>query len=145
MKSNSSASYIYSVDNKGRVAIPANIRKKFFKENAVIVTKGIEKCIWLFPLHEWEKFEERLKDFDMGDMNLRMATRWILGEAEECEIDSQGRILVPKALLDYAEIKDKCRFIKMHKWIEIWNPENYEEQSKMVLEKIKKGEIRLPL
>ncbi|HOK22845.1 MAG TPA: division/cell wall cluster transcriptional repressor MraZ [Candidatus Hydrothermia bacterium] len=116
---------IHQIDQKGRVAIPVNLRRELKFGERLILTKGIEKCIYIFTQDEWEKFIGRIKDFPMWDEDKRKAIRYILGESEEVEIDAQGRILIPGHLLAHAKLGFSCHFIKMPRWFEIWDPETY--------------------
>jgi len=118
---------IYQIDEKGRVAVPATFRKDFKFGEKLILTKGIEKCIYMFTQEEWGKFMERVKDSPLWEESKRKAIRYFAGEAEEVEIDGQGRILIPKHLLAYAGLKKSCIFIKMPRWFEIWDPTTYRE------------------
>ena len=97
----------------------------------LILTKGIEKCIYVFTEEEWRKFEERIREFPLWDEEKRKAVRYLLGESEETEIDAQGRILIPGNLMAYANISKVCMFIKMPRWFEIWNPDLYAELHKV--------------
>ena len=118
---------LHHIDEKGRVAIPVNLRKEMKYGEKLMLTKGIEKCIYVFTEEEWRKFEERIREFPLWDEEKRKAVRYLLGESEETEIDAQGRILIPGNLMAYANISKVCMFIKMPRWFEIWNPDLYAE------------------
>jgi len=122
---------IHHIDEKGRVAIPVNLRREMKYGEKLILTKGIEKCIYVFTEEEWRKFEERIREFPLWDEEKRRAIRYLLGESEETEIDAQGRILIPGNLMTYAHIFRVCMFVKMPRWFEIWNPELYAELHKV--------------
>ncbi len=121
---------IHKIDEKGRVAIPASLRRDLKFGEKLILTKGIEPCIYVFSSTEWLQFIERVKDFPLWDESKRKAIRFFSGESEEVELDSQGRILIPKHLAQYAGIKKVCFFVKMPRWFEIWDPEVYKENNK---------------
>ena len=91
----------YSVDGKGRVAIPAKMRNAMnpASKNTFVVTRGFEKCIFLYPLDHWEKMEE----------------------------DIQGRIGIPKPLQEFAGISDKAMILGAFDHIEIWDPGLFEQ------------------
>ncbi len=122
---------IHQIDEKGRVAIPISLRKEMRYGEKLVLTKGIENCIFVFREEEWKKFEERIKNIELWDENKRKAIRYIFGEAEEAEIDAQGRILLPGNLMKHANLKSSCMFIKMPRWFEIWDPETYRENHKV--------------
>ncbi|MEO0262872.1 MAG: cell division/cell wall cluster transcriptional repressor MraZ [candidate division WOR-3 bacterium] len=131
-----------SVDAKGRVSFPVFLRKKLGKK--IILTKGYDPCIYVYSQEEWKLFIERIKkDWALYDIEKRKTVREIIGIHQEVEFDTYGRILLPGGLMEYAGIKDKCLFISMPRWIEIWNPERYEEYQKDVIEKIQKGIINM--
>lgn len=127
-----------SVDEKGRVSFPAFLRKNFGKK--VILTNGFDPCIYVYSMQEWKLFIERIqKDWSLYDIEKRKIVRAITGVSQEVEFDSYGRVLLPGNLMKHAGITDKCLFISMPRWIEIWNPERHEEYQKGVMEKIQKG------
>ncbi|MEO0230433.1 MAG: division/cell wall cluster transcriptional repressor MraZ [candidate division WOR-3 bacterium] len=120
---------IHKIDEKGRVSVPVSLRKELKFGEKLILTKGIEKCIYVFSQSEWINFLERIREFPLWDESKRKAIRFFSGESEEVEIDAQGRILIPKHLKQYAGIQNLCFFVKMPRWFEIWNPEIYREYS----------------
>jgi len=131
-----------SMDAKGRVPFPAFLRKNLGKR--VILTKGYDPCIYVYSEKEWKEFIERIKkDWSLYDIEKRKIVREIMGISQEVEFDDYGRILLPGKLVEYAGIKEKCLFISMPRWIEIWNPEKYEEYQKDVIEKVQKGTINM--
>ncbi len=102
----------------------------------IILTRGPEKCIWVFSESEWKNFENAIRQRGIGDFKNRVAMRFIMGDAVETEFDSHGRILIPGHLAEYAGIKKECKFVRMFAWIEIWNPEKYEEMIEKEKDKI---------
>ncbi|MEN3043894.1 MAG: division/cell wall cluster transcriptional repressor MraZ [Candidatus Hydrothermales bacterium] len=123
------------VDAKGRVSVPHDLRKILSPEGdgKIILTRGPDKCIWVFSEKEWKSFETALRERGIGDLKNRNLIRFLTGDAVETEFDSHGRILIPGHLAEYAGIKKHCRFVRMFAWIEIWDPQMYEE----TVEKIK--------
>ncbi len=118
----------YSVDSKGRVAIPAKMRNAMNPEakGAFTLTRGFEKCIFLYPLDKWEKIEAQYEDLNMYESEARHFVRIVLMWAEEVALDRQGRIRIPESLMKYAGITDKALIIGALDRIEIWNPEIFE-------------------
>ncbi len=114
----------YSVDSKGRVAIPAKMRSALSPEakNSFTITRGFEQCINLFPLNEWERKEERIAELNTYQAEARDFVRMIMMWADEVSLDSQGRISIPKQLMDFAEVKETALIIGSMDHIEIWNP-----------------------
>lgn len=123
-------SYTYSIDNKGRLSIPAKFRKNLKPEanDTFVMTRGVAKCIDLYPLDYWnEVIQKKLDKLDPFDPKEAMFMRMFLQIATEDTLDSQSRILIPEQLLKYAEIEKEAFILGAIRKIEIWNPKNYEE------------------
>lgn len=121
--------YHPALDEKGRVAIPVRLRKAF-GENAVInkliITHGFDKCIMAFREEDWRDFvANRLQPLSQADPMNRMRLRFLMGGASECELDKQGRIIVPAYLKEYAEIDRDVTMLGLYNKIEIWGSEVY--------------------
>ncbi len=114
----------HSIDAKGRVMIPSKFRTKL--GDRFIITKGLDGCLFIYTLEEWNKFEEKLKNLPFSSKDARQFTRFFLAGAEECELDSQGRILVPQSLREYAKLEKEVISIGVSNRIEIWNVETWE-------------------
>ncbi len=120
---------LYSLDSKGRVNIPAKMRKGISPDanGTFTVTRGKDKCIEAYPLDEWKKYEERFESLNQYDPKNRRFLRMILMWSEEVNLDSQQRISVPKKLLEYAGIDKKVLICGMGDHIEFWDPEEFEK------------------
>lgn len=120
---------IYSVDNKGRVNIPAKMRKVISPEanDTFTVTRGIEKCIEVYPLDEWKIYEERFEKLNHYDPKNRFFLRKILMWSEETSLDGQQRISIPKKLIEFAGIKNKVLIVGMGNHIELWDPDEFDK------------------
>lgn len=118
----------YSIDNKGRVNIPAKMRKALSPEanDTFVLTRGADKCIVAYPLDEWRKYEERFAQLNQYDEKDRFFLRMILSWSMEAEVDGQQRISIPKRHLDFAGIDSKVTIVGMMDRIELWNPEEFE-------------------
>lgn len=121
--------YTYNVDAKGRISIPAKLRKHISAEanDTVVMTKGTAVCIDVYPLDQWHKFEERLNNLNPFDPTEAKFIRMILQFAHEDSMDAQSRILIPQNLLDYAKIEKEVLILGALKKIELWNPKVYED------------------
>ncbi|MDA0378135.1 MAG: division/cell wall cluster transcriptional repressor MraZ [Bacteroidetes bacterium] len=119
----------YSVDAKGRVAIPAKMRSALTPEaqGTFTLTKGFEKCIYAYPQDEWKHKEEEYAALNLNNRNARHLVRMILMWAEEASLDGQGRISLPKALADYAGIGERALIIGSMDHIEIWDPTAFDD------------------
>lgn len=117
----------YSVDSKGRLAIPAKMRSALNPEakSTFTLTRGFEKSIFAYSLDHWERVEEELSDLNMYRKEARNLVRMVMMWAEEVSLDAQGRISLPKTLMDFAGIKDRALVIGSLNKIEIWDPETF--------------------
>ena len=111
--------YKYSVDSKGRVAIPAKFRVNLV--SGCVVTRGIDNCLFVYPQAEWEKMAQRLANLPISQKNSRAFSRLMLAGAMELEIDKQGRVVLPKYLRDYAGLKGKAIIAGLYNRLEIWD------------------------
>ncbi len=117
----------YSVDAKGRTAIPAKMRSALSPDaqNTFTLTKGFEPCIYAYPQDQWKIKEEEYGSLNTNSRDARHLVRMILMWAEEVSLDGQGRISLPKSLSEYASIGDKVLIIGAMDRIELWDPEQF--------------------
>lgn len=117
----------YSVDSKGRVAIPAKMRNAMNPEAKATftITRGFERCIFLYPMDHWEQMEEEIGQLNMYNRETRDFVRTILMWADEVTLDGQGRASLPKPLMEFAGISDKALIIGALDHVEIWDPETF--------------------
>jgi MraZ protein len=122
-------SYSYSVDSKGRVNLPSRLRKYLSPESndTFVVTRGFEKCLFLYPLDEWNTLEGSIRGLSPANSQHRFITRSMLRYATETQLDGQARISIPRELLQFAGIEDQALILGVLERIEIWNPKEYEE------------------
>jgi MraZ protein len=126
-------SFKYSIDSKSRVSLPAKLRKFVdpLANDSFVLTRGTAKCIDVYPMNEWKDLVvEKLNKLNAFDPKEAMFIRLFLQEAAEDKLDSQARLLIPKNLIDYAEIDKEVFILGAIKKIEIWNPQKYEEYLK---------------
>lgn len=119
--------YEHSVDAKGRVIMPAKLREDIGEK--FIVTKGLDGCLFAYSKTEWSNFEEKLKTLPLTNKNARDFVRFFLSGAIECEIDKQGRFLIPNNLREYASLEKEINIIGVGTRIEIWNRESWKKYS----------------
>lgn len=115
------------------MAIPAKFRKTL--SGGVVVTKGLDSCLYLYPLDEWGKLAERLSKLPINQADSRAFSRMMLAGAAAAEIDSQGRILVPEYLRSYANIRGRAVIIGLYNRAEIWDEERWQQYRATVEEK----------
>ena len=121
-------SYSYSVDAKGRINIPAKLRKYVSPDanETFVVTRGYEQCLFIYPLDEWMMLEKSIRQLSPSNAQHRYFTRTLLQYAIECQLDAQSRITVPKELLQFAGIEDQVSILGVLERIELWNPRTHE-------------------
>jgi len=111
--------YQHNMDMKGRVAIPAKFRNKL--SGGAVVTRGLDKCLFLFSTEEWEKLAEKIISLPLTQSASRAFSRLMLAGAADCEIDAQGRILVPDYLRKYAGLEKETIIAGLYNRAEIWD------------------------
>lgn len=115
--------YEHTIDAKGRLSMPKKLRRDMGE--AFIVTKGLDGCLFAFSQNEWTNFETKLKTLPLSDKNARNFVRFFLAGATECEIDKQGRFLIPSNLREAANLEKEAIIIGVGTRLEIWNKETW--------------------
>lgn len=110
--------YQHGIDNKGRLIIPAKFRDHFGE--SVIVTRGLDNCLFLYGLDEWRVLEAKLKALPMTQASARAFVRFFFSGATECQFDKQGRVLLPASLREHAKITKDVMVIGVSNRAEIW-------------------------
>ena len=114
----------HSIDEKGRLIIPSKFRNDLGKK--FIITRGIEKCIFVYSLDEWNNMVNELKELPFTRKNARTFMRMLMSGATECELDNNGRINIPSPLVNYASIEKECVVIGVGDRLEIWSNEGFD-------------------
>lgn len=122
--------FSHNLDAKGRLAIPARFREAF--GNDVVITRGIDRCLSLYPMSAWEPLAAKVSALSISDPDARTFRRMVFAEAAGAEFDRQGRILIPPELRRYAGLDREAVVVGMHTYVEIWSPEGWETQSEMM-------------
>lgn len=121
----------HTLDDKNRVSLPSKFRKEVGKK--VIVTHGLDNCLFLYTLKEWETIAKQLGSLGMGQADTRGFNRYILASAAEVLVDSVGRILIPENLRQAIGIKNKIVFAGLYNRIEIWEEEAWDKYKAQVV------------
>lgn len=116
--------YRHSIDEKGRLIIPAKFRELL--GDCFVVTKGLDNCLFIYPNHEWQAFEEKLKALPIANKGARKFSRFFLAGASPCSFDKQGRILLPPNLREFACIEKEVVLIGVSSRIEIWSKDYWD-------------------
>ena len=122
--------YKHSIDDKKRVAIPVAFRKELGKK--VVVTRGLDNCLFVYAVDAWKKFTEKLDTLSHGQADARSFNRFIFGGAVESEIDALGRILIPDFLKDFAGLKSKVVLAGINERVEIWDEKRWKEYTERI-------------
>jgi len=113
-----------TVDAKGRLAVPARFRDEL--GDGVVLTRGIDRCLALYPLAAWMPLAEQVSALPISDPDARTFRRMVFAEAADLELDAQGRILLPPDLRRYAEIERDAFVVGVNTSVEIWSPGRWE-------------------
>lgn len=122
--------YEHTLDAKGRLSMPAKLRRDMGE--AFIVTKGLDGCLFAFSQEEWKNFETKLKALPLSDRNARNFVRFFLAGATECELDKQGRFLIPNNLRTAAKLEKEAIIIGVGTRLEIWNREIWQSKDEEI-------------
>jgi MraZ protein len=122
--------YIHTLDDKKRLSLPVKFRKEMGKK--IVLTSGLENCLWIFTLKQWEKISAKLSEMNMLRADNRSFNRYMFGSATEVEVDTLGRMLVPDFLVERASLKNKVALIGVQDRVEIWNEEAWKAYKNVV-------------
>ena len=117
--------YRHAIDPKKRLAIPAKLRKELGEK--VVLTRGLDNCLFLFPMKEWEVLAVKLNGLPMGQAGTRGFVRLMLAGAGDIEVDRLGRVLVPEYLKAYAGLKRNVVVVGLGNRLEIWDEARWNE------------------
>lgn len=113
--------YEHSLDNKGRLTLPSEYGAEL--ASGVVMTRGIEGCVYLFPRDEFRRLGDRLRELSLTDSRARKLRRWWFSQAHAAEPDRQRRVLIPQWLRDAAAITDRVLIAGMDNYVELWSPD----------------------
>jgi MraZ protein len=118
--------YEHAIDDKGRITIPAKYRSRY--ESGAVLTEGIERCLYLFPIDVWTDLAQRASALPLTNPTAREFQRQLFGGASDSVPDKQGRIILPSHLREYANIDNQAIIIGMYSRCEIWSSESLRER-----------------
>ncbi|MGL4335672.1 MAG: division/cell wall cluster transcriptional repressor MraZ [Turicibacter sp.] len=119
----------HSVDIKGRMIIPSRFRELLGEK--CVITRGIDQCLFIYPLCEWEKLLNKINSLPVNRKDARQFARFFLSGATECEFDKQGRINISTPLQGYAQLEKECVIVGISNRIEIWDKAHWDDYFKM--------------
>ena len=115
----------HNIDTKGRVIMPAKFRDELGEK--FVITKGLDKCLFVFSAGEWEKLDQKLSEQSLSKG--RKIQRFFYGRMTECELDKQGRVLIPQSLRTYSEIEKDVVIVGLARRAEIWSKDEWDRQN----------------
>ena len=127
MKNTFMGEYNHTIDQKGRIIVPSKFREMLGEH--FIVTKGLDKCLWVFTSDEWEEFSGKLTSLPVAKKDARSVAKFFLAGAMEAETDKMGRILLPQYLRDFAKLDTDVAIIGVGSRVEIWDKAAWDEES----------------
>lgn len=121
--------YIHTIDEKNRISLPVKFRKEMGKK--IIITPGLDQCLFIFTIKEWAKVSKRLSDAD-ADLSFlkadkRSFNRYMFGRAAEVDVDTIGRILIPEFLKERIKLGTSAAIIGVKDRLEVWNDKTWKE------------------
>ena len=120
----------HNIDAKGRMIMPAKFREELGEK--FVVTKGLDKCLFVFAETEWEKLDKQLSELSLSKG--RKTQRFFYGGMTDCEIDKQGRVLVPANLREYAGLEKDVVVVGLARRAEIWSKTEWDKQNEKFIE-----------
>ena len=119
--------YNHTVDTKGRLIVPSKFREQLGDE--FVVTKGLDGCLFVYSKSEWENIEEKFRNVPLTTKDARKFARFFFAGAASCEVDKQGRILLPVVLREYAGIEKDVVSVGVFNRVEIWDKDKWQESN----------------
>jgi MraZ protein len=113
--------YAHTIDDKGRLTLPAKYRTEL--ASGVVVTRGLDKCLFVFPMDEWKTLAEKVSALPITDVSAREFRRQLFSGADDVELDKQGRVLLPQYLREYAGLNGNVIVAGLNTHMEIWSPD----------------------
>ena len=117
--------YRHNIDEKNRLIIPSKFRYELGEK--FIITRGLDGCLFVYPLTEWDKITKQLNNLPFTKKDARAFNRFFLSGATECEFDRQGRVNISSPLVTYAALEKECVIIGVNDRLEIWSKTNWEK------------------
>ena len=122
--------YTHNIDAKKRLSLPSTWRKELGKK--LVVTRGLDNCLFVYPLKEWQRISEKISQLPFGQADTRGFSRFFLSGAVEVEVDTVGRILVPDFLKEFAGFSTKVVLAGIHDRVEMWDENRWSEYKRRI-------------
>ena len=128
-----------NIDDKGRLAVPSRYRQRLSDEaggQLVLTLNPLDRSLWLYPQNNWEQIETKLAELSEFDKRSRRTKQMMRGYACDCQLDSQGRVLIPAELRDYARLQKQAVILGQGNKFEVWDQPSWEQQRDIWLSQI---------
>ena len=125
--------YRHTIDAKKRLAVPAAFRRELGRK--VVITRGLDNCLFLYPKQSWQKLSEKLSQLSLGQADTRSFNRFMFAGAVEAEVDALGRVLIPDFLKSFANLSAKVVVAGVGARVEIWDEKRWEENTGQIEKK----------
>lgn len=122
--------YKHTLDSKKRLSLPAKFRKELGEQ--VVLTRGLDQCLFLFPLRTWKDIAAKLEKLPFGEATARGMSRFLLAGAVEIEVDSAGRVLVPDFLKEFAKLGSTVVLTGVSDRVELWSEDAWGEYTRRI-------------
>lgn len=119
--------YNHTIDAKGRLIVPSKFREVLGGD--FVVTKGLDGCLFVYPNEEWANIEEKFRNIPLTTKDARKFSRFFFAGAASCEVDKQGRILLPQILREFADLQKDVVLVGVLNRIEIWSKERWQDEN----------------
>ena len=117
--------YNHTIDAKGRLIVPSKFREQL--GNEFVVTKGLDGCLFVYSNEEWKHIEEKFREIPLTTKDARKFSRFFFAGAASCEVDKQGRILLPANLREYAGIEKEVVSVGVLSRVVIWSKDRWQD------------------
>jgi MraZ protein len=122
--------FVHTIDEKGRLTIPAKFRADLAA--GLVVTRGIDRCLAIYPMEEWDRLAERVSALPVTDRRARAFRRLMFANASDAIPDRQGRVLIPPRLREYAGLNNEAIVTGLSTYVEVWSPDAWSEERQRV-------------
>jgi len=122
--------FVHIIDEKGRLTVPAKFRAELAA--GLVVTRGIDRCLAIYPMEEWEQLAQKISALPMTDRRARAFRRLVFASASDVIPDKQGRVLIPPSLREYAGFNGEVIVTGLNTYVEVWNPDAWGEEREHV-------------
>jgi len=118
-----------SLDDKGRIAVPALYREEVIAscEGRLVITIDMDHCLLIYPFPQWEKIEQALMAKPNMDRQVRRLQRLLVGHAQKCDMSAQGRLSIPSSLREFAGLDKQATLVGQGKKLELWDTKSWQE------------------